>query len=143
MRLRAKVGCKWFAFGDSLEVTPVAASSLNPYELWFRGTYPVIGNFDGDYDGDGIPNGVEHVFGLNPMDNSDAAAALRPRLVDGNLELSHAVIAGGSVAGEYSFTLLADSWQPAPVTISADNIATASIPLHTPACYLRWKVVEP
>ncbi len=142
LRLRPRVGSHWFPYGPPLNVVPVSASSLNPYELWFRGTYPVIGTFYADYDGDGIPNGVEHVFGLNPMNNADATAALTPRLADGNLELSHAVIAGGDVEAEYSFTLLAGSWQSAPVTISG-GMATVSIPLQTPACYLRWKVVEP
>ncbi len=58
------------------------------------------------------------------------------------MELSHAIISGGSILAESSFTLLPDSWQLVDVTV-LEGIVTASIPLETPACYLRWKVVQP
>mgnify|MGYP001947107918 CR=1 FL=1 len=137
LRARVRVGNRWFAYGSSLEVTPVAAASLSDYELWFRGQYAIIGAFTDDYDQDGIPNGVERVFGLNPLDNSDATAALTPQTSGGNLILTHAIIPGETVAAECSTTLLDGSWTPVSVTI-AGGIATASIPLSGPNCFVRW-----
>lgn len=142
LRMRSRVGCHWFPYGPNLNVVPVNASSLSTYEIWKRSLYPIIGNFDADIDGDGVPNGVEHVFGLNPLDNSDATEAITPQLVNGNMELSHTIIPGGNVEAEHSFTLQPGSWQPLTVNI-ANGIATTSIPLQTPTCYLRWKIVQP
>ena len=144
MRLRTKVGCKWFAFGDSLKATPVTAASLSTYELWFRSSYAIIGNFDDDYDADGIPNGVEHVLGLNPMDATDTSAALTSTLDGGDLELSHSIISGGTVEAEYSYTLEAGSWNSVTVTNSG-GVATASfaVPTGKTECFIRWKAIEP
>lgn len=139
IRLRTQIGNFWFPYGSELVVTPVAEASLGAYEAWKRGSYYLIGEFDQDDDGDGIPNGVERVFGLNPTDKADATNALKPQVVNGNLQLSHPIIAGESVLAEYSYTLQADSWQEAQVIITG-GVATASVPIGAPACYLRWKV---
>jgi len=142
LRVRAKVGCHWFPYGNSMEVTPVPSASLTPYENWFRGLYAIVGSFDADYDGDGIPNGLEHVFGLNPTDQTDATSLVTPQIVGGNVTLSHSIISGGIAEAECSNTLLPGSWEPVPVTIS-EGTATASVPLNTPTCFLRWKAVAP
>lgn len=137
--LRAKLGTHWFSYGSALNVTPVSVSSISHYEAWMRGEYYVIGAFHADYDHDGISNGIEHVFGLDPTDKSDAVAALNPTIVDGHIQLSHGIIGGASVAAELSYTLQAGSWEDVAVTISG-NVATVSVPLGVPACYLRWKL---
>ena len=139
IRLRARTGDHWFPYGPALSVTPVAESSLSDYEAWMRSEYYMIGDFAQDYDGDGIPNGMERVFGLNPTDRSDASAALKPQIVDQKLELSHSIISGASVAAELSYTLKADSWLEVAVDIE-NGVATVSVPLDAPAIYLRWKV---
>ena len=140
LRLRVRVGCEWFPFGESLEVTPVAASSLSAYELWLRGQFAIIGSFTDDHDQDGIPNGAERIFGLNPLDASDASSALTPEISGGNLQLTHAVLPGETITAEYSSTLLPGSWSPATVSIS-NGIATASVPVtHADSCFLRWVI---
>jgi len=139
LRLRTRMGNHWFPYGPALSVTPVAESTLTSYEAWMRSEYYMVGDFAQDYDGDGIPNGVERVFGLNPTDRSDASTALRPQIVDQQLQLSHSIISGGSVAAELSYTLKADSWEEVVVDIE-NGVATVSVPLGAPACYLRWKV---
>lgn len=142
LRLRAKVGCRWFSYGSSLQVTPVAAASLSDYELWHRGQYAIVGSFTDDYDQDGIPNGVERVFGLNPLDGNDAQAALHAQVSGANMILSHPIIPGETVAAECSATLQAGSWSPVNVTISG-GVATATAPLNGSACFVRWVLAAP
>lgn len=142
LRLRTQLGARWLAFGTPLQVVPVDESTLSSYDVWMRGEYPGIGEIDDDYDGDGIANGVERVFGMDPTDKTDAGKALEPEVVNGKLQLSHAIIPGGTVLAEYSYTLEGDSWEEAAVTVT-DGVATASVPLDgQPTCYLRWKVNE-
>ncbi len=133
------IGCKTFPFGNSLEVTPVAASSLSDYVLWSRSQYAIIGDFSDDYDQDGIANAVERVFGLNPMDATDGNSAITPQISGGNIQLSHAILPGESISAEYSSTLLAGSWSPATVTVS-EGVATAFIPVSSGANFLRWVI---
>ena len=142
LRLRARVGCHWFPFGPSMEVTPVSASSLSSYQVWFRGLYPGIGSFSEDYDGDGISNGLEEIFDLNPMDPSDGAPAIRPVISGNNLVFSHPVTSSATLSAECSTTLQTGSWNPVTVIIN-NGIATATVPLGAPACYFRWVAIEP
>lgn len=141
LRVRARMGDHWFPYSESLSVTPVAASSLSSYQSWMRSEYFLIGGFDEDYDADGVPNGVERVFGMDPTDKSDASEALKPKMVNGELQLSHSIIDGESVEAEKSGSLQVGSWQPVTVTITGD-VATVSVPLTGPSCYLRWKVSQ-
>lgn len=142
IRLRVKMGDSWFYDGPEMVVQAVEASTLSDYDAWARAEYPMLGDFNDDDDQDGIPNGVERVFGLNPTNKADALEALTPELKDGCIRLSHSLIEGGSVSAEQSMTLMADSWQEVTVTV-VDNVATVEAPLSAPACYLRWKVVQP
>ena len=142
LRLRVRVGCEWFPFGNTLEVIPVAAATLSPYELWFRGQFPIIGGFTDDFDQDGIPNALERIFDLDPTNNSDRSSILNPQIIGSNLELSHPIIDGATVNAEYSSTLEADDWLSLGVTIS-NGTATASIPLSTaPNLFIRWTTDE-
>ena len=142
LRLRVKIGCEWFPFGESLEVIPVASNSLSEYELWFRGQFPIIGGFTDDFDQDGIPNALERIFDLDPTNNSDGSSILNPQITGSNLELSHPIIEGATVNAEYSSTLEANDWLPLGVTIS-NGTATASIPLSTaPNLFIRWTTDE-
>jgi len=141
LRFQVMLGQQWFPFGTSLNVQPVLVTTLTSYESWVRGEYYVIGNFDDDFDNDGIPNGIEHAFGLDPTNQSDAVAALTPKIVGDYIQLSHPIVPGESVAAQVSETLQTGSWQDVTVTISG-GVATVSVPLDLPASYLRWKVVQ-
>ena len=58
------VGCRWFASGEMTAVSIIAPTG---FEAWVTNDYPAVtGDFTDDHDGDGIPNGVEYAFGLNP-----------------------------------------------------------------------------
>ena len=124
-----------------MEVIPVAAATLSPYELWLRGEFPIIGGFTDDFDQDGIPNALERIFGLSPINSADATSALTPQISGGNIELSHAIIPGETITAEYSSTLDPDSWLPATVNISGGT-ATASVPLNLGTAFIRWVVEE-
>ncbi len=144
LRIRPKIGKVWMPFGDSLEVVPVESSGPGNYLEWAQTNYPLIGSFNEDYDKDGLPNGLEYLLKLNPLDANDAELALSPAINGGRLEISHPVISGGSIEAEYSLTLEEGSWQPVTVTISADSIATASVELSgsSDRCFIRWKATE-
>ncbi|MES2709748.1 MAG: CAP domain-containing protein [Verrucomicrobiota bacterium] len=66
LRIRPNVGTRWF--GDSALKTVTAETPAGSgYAAWVTAQYPeVTEGPDGDHDHDGIPNGVEYGFGLNP-----------------------------------------------------------------------------
>tara|TARA_B110000879_G_C11148506_1_gene503500 strand:- start:154 stop:2067 length:1914 start_codon:yes stop_codon:yes gene_type:complete len=142
LSLGVTVGCKDFGYGQAVEVAPT--NSLTGYDLWYHGSYPIIGNFDDDYDNDGIGNGLEYTFGLTPLDSADANDLLKPQMVGDSLQLSHSIISGETVEAEYSYTLEAGSWNSVTVTNSG-GVATASfaVPTGKTECFIRWKAIEP
>ena len=141
LSLGVTVGCKDFGYGQAVEVTPT--NSLTGYNLWYHGAYPIIGNFEDDYDSDGIGNGLEYAFGLNPLDSADANDLLEPQMVGDSLQLSHSIISGETVEAEYSYTLENGSWNPATVTISGGTATAIFTPPSDKAkCFIRWKVAE-
>jgi hypothetical protein len=55
-------------WGSSFDSVTLNTNPANTYATWIGG-YPGVGSlngFDDDADGDGIPNGLENVFGTNP-----------------------------------------------------------------------------
>ena len=131
-------------FGQSLEVIPAEVIDAENYQQWALTYYPSIGGFNDDYDQDGLPNGIEHILNLNPMNAADAEAALSTTINNSQLQISHPVIGGNQIEAECSFTLEAGSWEPIPVTISEDGIATASVDLSAAngKCFIRWRATE-
>ena len=144
LRVRPRVGNVWMPFGQSLEVIPTESIDAENYQQWALTYYPLIGGFDEDFDKDGLPNGIEHILDLNPMNAADAEAALSPTINNGELQISHPVIGANQIEAEYSFTLEIGSWEKIPVTISEDGIATASVDLSSAndKCFIRWAASE-
>ncbi len=144
LRVRPRVGNVWMPFGQSLEVIPTESIDAENYQQWALTYYPLIGGFDEDFDKDGLPNGIEHILDLNPMNAADAEAALTPTINNGELQISHPVIGANQIEAEYSFTLEIGSWEKIPVTISEDGIATASVDLSSAndKCFIRWAASE-
>ena len=144
LKLRPKIGNAWMPFGQSLEVIPAEAIDAENYQQWALTYYPSIGGFNDDFDNDGLPNGIEHILNLNPMNAADAEAALSPTINNGQLQISHPIIGGNQIEAECSFTLEAGSWEPVPVTISEAGIATASVDLSAAngKCFIRWAASE-
>ena len=138
LRLRARINNHWFPYGNSLSVTPVAESSLSGYEAWKRSYYDYIGDSNHDYDSDGVPNSIEYVFGLNPSNTADASSVMNTEIINGNFQISHPILPNETIQAEYSHTLTSGSWQSVTVSIS-NGVATASIPVTSSPCFLRWK----
>ncbi|MEP2776879.1 MAG: CAP domain-containing protein [Luteolibacter sp.] len=81
MRVRPNVGNRWFGDG-ALKV--VTVQDVTGYAAWVANQYPlVIGGATDDYDVDGIPNGVEYAFGLNPMIFTHSSELPQP-VISGN-----------------------------------------------------------
>ncbi len=94
IRVRPRVGCRWFGFGAMKEVTIAA---LSGYDAWVVNSYPAVtGGFSGDHDGDKIPNGVEYAFGLNPLVSNAASDLPEAEISGGFLQLSYTEPAGVS-----------------------------------------------
>ena len=144
LRVRPRVGNVWMPFGQSLEVIPTESIDAENYQQWALTYYPLIGAFNDDFDKDGLPNGIEHILNLNPMNGADAEAALTPTINNGELQISHPVIGANQIEAEYSFTLEIGSWEKIPVTISENGIATASVDLSSAndKCFIRWAASE-
>ena len=144
LKVRPKIGNVWMPFGQSLEVIPTENIDPQNYQQWALTYYPLIGDFRGDYDNDGLPNGIEYILNLNPMNAADAEAALSPTINNGQLQISHPVIGGNQIEAECSFTLEAGSWEAIPVTTSEAGIATASVDLSVAngKCFIRWTASE-
>ena len=144
LKVRPRIGNVWMPFGQSLEVIPAEVIDAENYQQWALTYYPSIGGFNDDYDQDGLPNGIEHILNLNPMNAADAEAALSTTINNSQLQISHPVIGGNQIEAECSFTLEAGSWEAIPVTISEDGIATASVDLSAAngKCFIRWRATE-
>lgn len=144
LKVRPKIGNVWMPYGQSLEVIPTENIDPQNYQQWALTYYPLIGDFRGDYDNDGLPNGIEYILNLNPMNAADAEAALSPTINNGQLQISHPVIGGNQIEAECSFTLEAGSWEAIPVTTSEAGIATASVDLSVAngKCFIRWTASE-
>jgi hypothetical protein len=146
LRKRSKLGNTWLGYEPPAVVT-VSASKLEGFDAWAQYEYPVMGGgFDDDDDGDGIPNGVEYAFSLDPV----SPVALRDEVVfDGpgkKLSLSRPlpqVRPGITYAAEWSEDLL--TWSSAGVNVRTNGgVAEASVPLGTSGRrFLRWRIAKP
>jgi len=144
LRVRSKIGNVWMPFGQPLEVVPTDTEVPQNYQQWSLTYYPLIGDFSGDYDNDGLANGIEYTLNLNPMNALDSDAALSPTINNNQLQIVHPVINANQIGAEYSHTLEPGSWEPIEVNVSEAGIATASINLDTEhkACFIRWTATD-
>lgn len=77
LRVRPSVGDRWFGDGPLKSVTTTAMAP--GYSGWIAAQYPMVtGGVNGDHDRDGIPNGVEYAFGLNPLISNPSSALPQP-----------------------------------------------------------------
>lgn len=87
LRVRPNVGTHWFGYGAMKTVTV----QMPTYATWIAGQYPAVTEgAGGDHDGDGVPNGVEYAFGLNPAQGN------------GRLDLPAFVESGGALVSDYA-----------------------------------------
>ena len=92
----------------------VTAQTPSGYARWIATQHPsVTGGALGDHDSDGIKNGVEYAFNLNPTAFNNAASVPQPVLAGGNLTISYtqpAGVTGVSYGAESSQDL--KTWLP-------------------------------
>ena len=86
LRIRPSVGLRWY--GDST-ITPVTAQAPLKFSDWVTTLYPsVTGGVNGDYDHDGLTNGVEYAFGLNPMIRNSLSVLPQPAIASGSISVT-------------------------------------------------------
>lgn len=153
LRMRTKLGNRWFPYGPSKIVTATSLA-LAGFDGWFTYEYPnLTGGFTGNHSGDGIPNGVKYGFMLDPLTRSDSrdVVGISSGLArDGSGSLISITRAANGlrpeVSAEWSDTLAPDSWSSEDVTVSysaTEGTATATAPAGTGKRFLRWKVTAP
>ncbi|MDB6076412.1 MAG: hypothetical protein JWO82_159 [Akkermansiaceae bacterium] len=82
VRIRPGIGSHWFDYTAAKQVTIHITAS---YADWVSTFYPSLtGGFTGDGDKDGITNGVEYAFALNPL-GSNSSASLPQAVIAGNI----------------------------------------------------------
>ena len=126
-------------------VLTVTAPTVVGFDAWVQDAYPqLVGSaFNDDFDKDGIPNGVEYAFSLNPTTSS--------KLGDLGLnELAHtmslvmplpAVRDNIIYSAEYSDNL--QTWSTSDMVISiASGQITATCPMGVNRRNMRWKIIK-
>lgn len=141
MRVRPNVGTRWFGFGSLKNVTTL---SVTGYAAWVLADYPMVtGGFTADHENDGIPNGVEYAFGLNPTRPDGAASLPQPVLAGGNLTLSYNQppgVTGITYGAEWSYHLT--DWNPVTDTGSGSSHLFSVSTADKPALFLRHKITQ-
>ena len=139
LRIRPQVGTRWFGDGPFKTVTATAAIG---FTAWAASQVPPLtgGTLD-DPDRDGIVNGVEYAFALNPNQPQGSAGLPRPSRSGNGFGVSFNSTPGvsGVVHGaQYSTDLV--SWVPIPDTGSGSQHVFQIDTTHLPRCYFRHVV---
>lgn len=140
MRIRPNVGTRWFGFGAA---KMAAAQPPAGYAGWIATQFPwVTGGTTADHDRDGITNGMEYAFGLDPTTADPATAVPQPVGGGGALTLSYAspaAMSGVTYGAEWSSNLAA--WTPITDTGSGNvHTFTVSLAGH-PLLFIRHRIV--
>jgi hypothetical protein len=121
----------------------VSLPSAGGYALWAAGSIPVGGNtsFTGDWDGDGVANGIAYVFGSAAFTFSSAGGFLTPAAIPGDVDLVF----------ERSDSLAEAQWDPLvswlngapPVTANGGVLVGSTIhdTLTFPRAFYRYRAV--
>lgn len=147
LRMRSVVGVVSGNWGPALTVSP-SGSSPEPalptgFAAWAEAEYPGLGlSFEGDHDADGLADGIEYAFSLDP-----ATAQVSPDLMAADAER---ITISRSLPGErpdirYEAEWTDDlgSWSDEGVEIEiAGSTITASVPKGTGRRFVRWKIEQ-
>lgn len=133
LRVRPKVGTRWFPFGPSLVV---GVQSTIGYGAWVASLYPAVtGGVAGDHDGDGISNGFEFAFGLDPTVWSAQTQVPRPMFSGQQWSVSFSIpgyVAGVSYGAQASENLT--NWQ----TLTPSVVGLTRTYSGTTTGFRRW-----
>jgi hypothetical protein len=141
MRARPMVGTRWFGFGALKSVT---AQTPTGYAGWVSSQYPAVtGGFSADHEKDGIANGIEYAFNLNPTVANALSVLPQPSLGGGNLTLSYTEpsgISGITYGAEWSENLT--SWTPITDTGSGTTHVFAVSTAGKIRLFIRHKITQ-
>jgi hypothetical protein len=141
MRVRPSVGTKWFGYGAMKTVTITAPPD---YASWITNSYPTVtGGFNLDHDNDGIPNGVEYAFQMNPTVFNPGASL--PQVVMGASSMSvsysqPATVSGITYGAQSSVDLT--TWVDVNDTGSENNHNFTVTTVGKLKQFLRHKIVQ-
>lgn len=83
LQIRPQVGLRWYGYGA---IKTVTAQALMTYADWVAKLYPsVTGGISGDDNHNGLSNGVEFAFGLNPTLTHSSSALPKATVASGTL----------------------------------------------------------
>ncbi len=143
LRLHARVGGRDYPSPEVKHV--VVGSPLAGFDLWMDADQPGVGGgFEDDHDGDGVPNGIEYAFHLNPADGRSSLSAV-PAPESGSLRLAQPLPsprADVTYSAEWSDDLA--SWSSADVAVAfAAGEMAATLPAGAGKRFVRWKITRP
>ncbi|MBL9146405.1 MAG: hypothetical protein JNM99_22185 [Verrucomicrobiaceae bacterium] len=141
LRARPNVGCRWFGFGALKTVT---AQTPSGYAGWVASQYPgVIGGFTADHENDGIANGAEYAFGLNPTAANNLAILPQATLAGSTLTFSYTEppsITGITYGAEWSENLTV--WNPITDTGSGTSHLFSVSTTGKTKVFIRHKITQ-
>ncbi|MCF7675864.1 MAG: CAP domain-containing protein [Akkermansiaceae bacterium] len=127
-------------WSPALDVTAITATT---YASWVASQYPTVtGGAAADHDRDGIPNGVEFAFGLDPTVTTPHTALPQGVAVGGSLGFNYtspAGLTGVTYGAQWSADLT--GWSPLPDTGSDDHHAFSVAISGKPRVFLRHQIV--
>jgi hypothetical protein len=139
LSVRPYISGRYWNYGPVKEVT---AQSPQSYSSWIANQYPqVTSGPSADYDKDGLTNGIEFAFGLNPT-VANVLSAVPPPVHNPNSITASctqpAGIAGVTYGAQYSTNLfnwtdIADSGSGAMHTFTVGTV-------NQPRMFVRWKI---
>lgn len=140
MQVRPSVGCRYYGYGALKIVTAQAPSG---YAAWIATDYPAAtGGVMDDPEFDGIRNGIEYAFDLDPLAANPASSLPQPMVSGGNYVLSYtepAGITGVTYGAEWSENLI--DWDDVTDTGSGGvHVFSVSIGVKT-RLFIRHKIV--
>jgi hypothetical protein len=147
LRMRTVTGATVGSWGPALTVSPSASASEpvlpQGFSQWAEVNHPAAGlSFEGDSDADGLADGIEYAFSLDPT-----GAQASPDLMAADAErisLSRTLPeerAGVHYGAEWSDDLA--TWSEDGVQIEiADGTITASVPKGSGERFMRWRIEE-
>ncbi len=140
LKIRPNVGTRWFADGASKVVTAQAPSG---FAAWVTTQYPAVtGGPTADHDNDGLMNGVEYAFGLNPTAATPGSALPKPLIVGNNYTVTFPHPAGVTdvtYGAQWSPNLA--TWTPVTDTGGGGNHTFSVNKVGKGQVYFRYQIV--
>ncbi len=128
--------------GVGAVVTYAQPPAVGNFEFWRENKFAILGAFSDDFDGDGLDNGVEYAFSLDPLSGNDAVdeIIITPQNFELRRPLPEGLQSGVNYQAEWSTDLAI--WNVIPATFTG-GLLRASIPTAgRPRALMRWRITE-